>query len=92
MSAVVLSLTTPLYSVADSNGLFHIPSVPDGDYELHIWVEGRRDDALNHLTRHVHISAGATDLGEIQPGPKDLPVMHMNKFGHPYEPAAKPAY
>jgi plastocyanin len=86
MSAAVLSLTTSYFSPADSSGNFHIPSVPEGEYELHIWVEGRRDDALNHLTRHVRIAAaGSTDLGVIEPGPGDQPPTHLNKFGKPYD-------
>jgi len=92
MSAVVLSLTTPFFSVADGNGMFRLHDVPEGNYELHIWVEGRRDDALNHLTRRVHVNAGPLDLGEIQPGPQDLPAVHLNKFGHPYPEDQKPAY
>ena len=85
MSAAVLSLTTSYFSSADSEGAFHIANVPGGDYELHIWVEGRRDDALNHLTRYVRISAGgSTDLGVIEPGPGEQPT-HLNKFGKPYD-------
>ena len=92
MSAVVLSLTTPLFSIADGNGIFHLAAVPEGNYELHIWVEGHRADALNHLTRRVHVTTGPVDLGEIQPGPQDVPAVHLNKFGHPYEEDQKPAY
>lgn len=86
MSAVVLSLTTPYFSSADNDGVFRMTNVPAGDYELHIWVEGRRDDALNHLTRQVHIVGDAdSDLGLIQPGPDSQPATHLNKFGKPYE-------
>jgi plastocyanin len=86
MSAAVLSLTTSYFSPADSNGNFHILNVPEGDYELHMWVEGRRDDALNHLTRHVRISAASsTDLGVIEPGPGEQTPTHLNKFGKPYD-------
>jgi len=92
MSSVVLALTTPHYSVADANGQFRIAAVPEGDYELHVWVEGRHDDALKHLTRRVHVNAGPTDLGEIQPGPRDTPATHLNKFGRPYETDGKPSY
>jgi plastocyanin len=92
MSAVVLSLSTPYSSIADARGLFHIGDVPEGDYDLHVWVEGYRDDSLNHLTRRVHISSSTTDLGEIQAGPREQPATHLNKFGRPYQPETKSPY
>lgn len=86
MSAVVLSLSTPYFNVADGDGIFRLADIPAGTYELHIWVEGRRDDALNHLTRQVSISAeGLTDLGGIEAGPPSQPALHLNKFGKPYD-------
>lgn len=86
MSAVVLSLSTPYFTTADANGVFHMTDVPAGTYELHVWVEGRRDDALNHLTRQVSISSdGTTDLGRIEAGPQSQPETHLNKFGKPYD-------
>ena len=86
MSAVVLSLSTPYFSVADDNGVFHMAGVPSGSYELHIWVEGRRDDALNHLTRQVSVAPdGVADLGLVEAGPVSQPSTHLNKFGKPYE-------
>jgi hypothetical protein len=86
MSAVVLSLTTPYFSSVGSDGVFRIANVPGGDYELHVWVEGRREDALNHLTRQVHISPdNGADLGLIEPGPRSEPEIHLNKFGKPYD-------
>jgi hypothetical protein len=93
MNAVVISLTTPYFSIADVTGEFHLSGVPEGDYNLHVWVEGRREDSLNHLTRRVHISsATANNLGEIQAGPREQPTTHLNKFGHPYEPENKSTY
>ncbi|SEB98879.1 hypothetical protein [Terriglobus roseus] len=86
MSAVVLSLATPYFSVAADDGVFRMTAVPGGTYELHVWVEGRRDDALNHLTRQVTVPAEeATDLGRIDAGPPSQPATHLNKFGQSYE-------
>jgi hypothetical protein len=92
MSAVVLSLTTPYFVTVDANGIFRLPDVPPGDYELHIWVEGRRDDALNNLTRRVHIGSANADLGVIESGPRQQPATHLNKFGRPYDTEVKPSY
>jgi hypothetical protein len=93
MSAVVLALSTPLYSVADSGGAFTIQHVPAGEYELHVWVEGFTQPALDHLTRRVQIPPGSGDLGIFDiAGVPHLPAQHLNKFGQPYDEDSKPTY
>src|SRR5271163_36640 len=91
MSAVVISLATPLYSLADTQGVFHLPNVPDGDYDLHVWIEGQKQSSLDRLTHRVHIAGEVADLGEIR---SDHPEQqqHLNKFGRPYEPDTPPIY
>jgi len=91
MSAVVIALATPLYGQADAEGLFDIQNVPDGEYDLHVWIEGRKQNELDRLTRRVHIDAGSAYLGEIRSGRPDA-TQHLNKFGKPYEPDAHPIY
>jgi plastocyanin len=92
MSAVVISLSTPLYSIAASDGSFHIAGVPTGDYEMHLWVEGEQQATLDKWTKHVHISSANRNFGTVmldvaRPGQK-----HTNKFGQPYDPTDKPQY
>jgi hypothetical protein len=91
MSAVVIALSTPYFSVADTQGVFHIKDVPAGDYDLHVWVEGQKQTSLNRLARRVHVARDAANLGEIN---SDQPEQHqhLNKFGQPYEPAPHPIY
>jgi len=91
MSAVVISLATPLYAIADQQGVFHIRDVPDGEYDLHVWIEGQRQNALDKLTRRVHITGEAVDLGPIHSDHPD-DAQHLNKFGRPYEPDTNPIY
>jgi hypothetical protein len=90
MSAVVIALGTPFYSIADPRGIFHIEGVPDGDYSLHVWIEGQAQGSLDKLTRRVHVAGAAADLGDIRAGSSRQ--QHLNKFGHPYEPDATPTY
>jgi plastocyanin len=91
MSAVVISLASPLYGFADQQGAFNVKDVPDGDYEIHVWIEGQKQSMLDRLTRRVHVAGPTTDLGEIRSGqPNKSP--HLNKFGQPYEPDAHPIY
>ena len=91
MSAVVIALATPLYGFADSDGVFHVKNVPDGDYDLHVWIEGQKQNSLDLLTQRVHVAGDSTDFGEIH---SDHPeqAQHLNKFGRPYEPEAHPIY
>ncbi|MGA3009038.1 MAG: hypothetical protein ABSD72_02140 [Terracidiphilus sp.] len=91
MSAVVIALATPYSSLADSQGAFHVKEVPDGDYDLHVWVEGQKQSVLDRLTRRVHIAGRPIDLGVIR---TDIPEQrrHLNKFGRPYEPDTHPIY
>jgi plastocyanin len=91
MSAVVISLATPLYGFANPQGVFHVKDVPDGDYDLHVWIEGQKQSSLDLLTRRVHIAGEVTDLGEIRSGHAEQ-KQHLNKFGQPYEPDTHPIY
>jgi plastocyanin len=90
MSAVVIALDTPLYSIADASGAFAIGDVPDGDYSLRVWIEGQTQRSLDQLTRRVHVAGTVVALGDIHAGTSTEP--HLNKFGHPYEPDAMPTY
>src|ERR1035438_8608294 len=85
MSAVVISLATPLYGFADSQGVFHMKDVPAGDYDMHVWIRSEKQGSLDLLTRRVHVAGEAADLGEIRFG-RPEPPQHLNKFGKPYEP------
>lgn len=91
MSAVVITLNTPYYGIVDSKGEFRIAGVPDGDYDLHIWIEGQRQNALDKQTRRIHIAGDSADLGEIR---SDQPERepHRNKFGHSYDVDTHPIY
>lgn len=91
MSAVVIALNTPFYSIADAKGEFRIPDVPSGDYDLHVWVEGQRQNILDRQTRRLHLSGTGLDLGEIH---LDQPEKdhHLNKFGRPYDADTHPIY
>ena len=93
MSAVVLALATPFYSIADTNGVFHLRGVPQGEYELHVWIEGEQQPLLDRLTKKVRVSPGSSNLGEIQlEAAPSTAGKHLNKFGQPYHPDDSPTY
>jgi len=92
MSAVVVSLSTPLYSVNDGDS-FDVHDVPPGDYTLHLWVEGVPGRALEPLGHPLHVATTTLDLGELHvPVTPERSMSHTNKFGMPYTPTTKPAY
>jgi hypothetical protein len=93
MSAVVLSLSTPLYAIADANESFVLRDVPPGDYKLHVWIEGVPQSILDGLVRPVHLSSRTVDLGELKaPIPRNRPLTHANKFGRAYDTDSKSTY
>jgi hypothetical protein len=86
MSAVVLSLSTPLFEVADAENSFALRDIPPGDYQMGLWVEGVPQSALEGLTRRIHLAAGATDIGEVKVPISGINAMtHANKFGRAYD-------
>ena len=91
MSAVVVALSTPLYAIADKNESAVIHSVPAGDYELSIWVEGVPQPILKALSRTVHVASSNLDLGHLR-----IPIApaksHSNKFGDDYDTRPKQPY
>ncbi len=91
MSAVIVTLSTPLYAIADASDSFDLREIPAGDYKLHFWMEGVPQSVLNGLDRPVHLPARAVDLGEIRVPMAPLPA-HKNKFGEAYPPATQPPY
>jgi plastocyanin len=91
MSAVVIALSTPFYSVADAGGAFRLGNVPEGDYELRVWVEGQRRGTLEEASGRVHVAGARMSLGEIRIAGSSA-AGHLNKFGRPYEPDARPVY
>ena len=93
MSAVVLTLSTSLFAVADSSGAFRFAEVPAGDYEVHVWIEGVPQPTLTGLTRRVHLTTGAVDLGKIEvPGGLPLTTSHKNMYGQSYDREANQSY
>jgi plastocyanin len=93
MSAVVVAVDTPYYTVSDKSGIANIGNVPDGRYELHVWYERSAPEALKGLTRAVRVSAEQRDLGVI-PVPQDpgFTPAHKNKYGQDYAPPPKQGY
>jgi plastocyanin len=85
MSAVVVSLSTPFYSIADDQGIFHIDGLPVGEYEMHVWVEGEQQSTLDQWTHRVNIMDGSQNLGTVLVHQPAATRRHSDKFGQPYD-------
>jgi hypothetical protein len=93
MSAVIIALSTPLYTVTQVGQEGKISGVPAGDYELHFWVEGAPQNQLDAMTRSVTIAAsGHLNLGDIAASIPAKPAQHTNKFGSDYPKTSPKVY
>ena len=86
MSAVIITLGTPLYAIANDAGQVSIAGVPYGRYVLHIWSEGMGPENEKPLTREVTVGDGAASLGVIRvPVANGEHMAHKNKYGREYD-------
>jgi plastocyanin len=93
MSAVVLTLSTPIYAIADKNDSFALHDVPPGDYMLHLWIESVPESTLRTLARPVHIPLQNADLGTVQvPIAQANRTDHPNMYGAPYDKETHTTY
>ncbi len=84
MSAVVVVLKSPYFTVSQKNGEFAIPNVPSGSYRLHVFHERATQQTLDALTRPVEVSSDA-DVGKITVSESGyLLLPHKNKYGKDY--------
>ena len=66
VSAVIITLDTPYYGLADEHGDIRIPDVPPGNYSMQVWSEAISPDAMKTLARHVTVTENAnTDVGKV---------------------------
>lgn len=86
MSAVVITMATPLYAIASDDGQVSIANAPYGRYILHTWSEGMGPENEKEETREITIGENATSLGVIRvPEADGQHMAHRNKYGREYE-------
>jgi plastocyanin len=91
MSAVVISVSTPFYTITGKDGRFSFPDVPPGRYRLKVWYERALPEKLAGLAREVTVAAGQRDLSEVTVAEEaSLPVPHKNKYGREYDNTSSP--
>jgi hypothetical protein len=92
MSAVVISIPTALYAIADASDSIVLRGIPPGDYKMQTWVEGVPQSFLERLKRTIHLKAGTTNLGDLKVPIPDSRALHTNKFGRAYDQEPESPY
>ncbi|MEO6725919.1 MAG: hypothetical protein ABIP14_11550 [Blastocatellia bacterium] len=86
MSAVVIALDTPYFTVSDRLGSFAITNVPAGSYRLNFWHERAKPETLASLSRLVLVGGAGLDAGAIAVSEEGyVPRPHPNKHGQDYD-------
>ena len=86
MSAVVITIATPLYAISNQEGRISLADVPYGRYVLRVWSEGMGPENEQPLTREITITADASSLGVIRvPEVNGQRMAHKNKYGREYD-------
>jgi len=90
MSAVILVVDTPYFTVSGRDGNFEIANVPPGEYELKVFHERATDGVLQALERRVSVETGPLALPPIEISESGyLPAPHKNKYGKDYPKAVE---
>lgn len=92
MNAIVISLDTPYYSVAGSNGSVRIENVRSGEYALQIWAEGLNSEEMSKLSRRVAVGDEPVQLGVIPVPSNETLAQHKNKYGRDYDSTTSSTY
>jgi hypothetical protein len=85
MSAVVIALNTPYYSISNWRGEISIGNVVPGRYQMHVFHSSVSPDALHAAEREITVTPGDTFLGTFSLAESDLEIAHKNKYGRDYD-------
>jgi plastocyanin len=94
MSAVIIALATPYYSISNRRGEFDIADVVPGRYRMHVFHSSVSADALQRVDREITVGPSDTFLGNFALEESNLEIAHKNKYGRDYDPPEpdNPAY
>jgi len=95
MSAVIVVVNTPYYTVSDRSGHFSLPDVAPGRYRQNVFFERATPETLASLSKDFELTAN--NAPEVLPTIRIsetgyLPEPHTDKHGHPYPPASESPY
>lgn len=88
MSAVIVVLKSPYFSISSKSGGYALPNMPPGSYRLHVFHERATEQTLDALSRPIDVPSGALELPPIKVSESGYLVLpHTNKYGKDYPPS-----
>jgi len=89
MSALIVVLKSPYFSVSTKKGDFQITGVPSGSYRMQVFHERATEQTLTVLTRTIEVPNDGQQLPVISVSESGyLQLPHKNKYGKDYPPGA----
>ncbi len=86
MSAFIVTVETPYFTLSAPDGTYQIRNVPAGGYELRVWHERCDERQLAAQNRIVSIESTLADLGTTRLDEAGyIPRAHKNKHGEDYD-------
>ena len=86
MSAVVVVVDTPYFTVMKGSGEFRISELPLGRYQLNFFAERCSPETLKAASRQVNVEGTPLNLGTITlQESRDIIAVHTNKYGKDYD-------
>jgi len=86
MSAVIITVATPLYAISGRGGEISIANVPYGRYTMHIWSEGMGPENGKPAVKDITVAESPASLGAIRvPSANGQHMAHKNKYGRDYD-------
>jgi plastocyanin len=86
MTAIIVVVDTPHYTITDASGKFAFSGVAPGQYRLAVWHERAQPNAANEFPKLVTVSPAMPDLEPIKLTDSGiLTVSHKNKYGRDYD-------
>lgn len=85
MSAVILVVDTPYFAVSGRDGRLRMANVAPGQYQLNVFHERAKQEALRELERTITVGAEGLTLAPLDISESGyLPAPHKNKYGKDY--------
>jgi len=83
MSAAVVAVPTPYFTVTWADGSFKIGHLSRGRYRMSIWYEQSSSSELDSVARDLDIGNTTVPI-EIELHSSDVEESHLNKYGQEY--------
>jgi len=90
MSAVIVVLRSPYFTITNAAGEFRISDAPPGEYDLHVFHERATPETLKALDRRIVLTGEPLSLPEISISESVyIEGAHKNKHGSDYAPVTE---